>query len=773
MKLTRRKFLETVVVSASAVAFGGALTGCDDKFNPAEGIAATKATFPQSLMSGDPRPDSVILWTRVAGSAGVDAGLVLQVSLDRNFQSLVVNESLTALASHDHCLKVRVTNLSADTTYYYRFLSGSASTNIGRTKTAPAVNADRKAKFAFVSCQDYIGRYYNTYIRMLQDDLDDLDFIVHLGDYIYETAGDPSFQSSSSTRKVTFTGTGADAPLTIGSGDSAFEAAQTVHNYRELYKTYRSDEMLQKIHEKFPIVVIWDDHEFSDDSWQNNATYTGATTGEGSIDRKKNAEQVFFEYIPIDQANVGSQSAALAQGRIDVDSSSLSQGSVDGTSGVGTITDGVDIYRSLRFGKHLDLFLTDYRTHRPDHLIPEDAFPGTVITPTSPSTTPSITSFVAFASLASGATFVQLVTGAYIAAYEAQGNDNATATTLAAAKATSVMTGNLSHAYLTAVVDAADAAGQLPAGAGAALKADLNGNIAGEGLSYFTLGKTSLFSELGSRYLVVKEAYDALAGLVVGANNQNAYGATQETWLKDGLANSDATWRVLGSSVSITSMILGLKSTGIAASSPALAGGPLDNDFYLNVDQWDGFTSYRAAELIPALEKTANSPNGAISIAGDIHSSWVSKHGAVSDIYSFTCPSISSGTFSSFISDQADKLVDSLKAGKSADDQAALDSAKNSLITLLDNITQQSSKLQSAADKVSKGEIEYNRMDIHGFGVAEVDADGFVVTLHQMKPTQGGLDLVGTSYYNSQQTVLDAFFEAGFRIENGAMVRLA
>ena len=772
MKLTRRKFLETVVVSASAVAFGGVLSGCDsDKFDPRPAEEATKTTFPQSLMSGDPRPDSVILWTRVEGLAGVDTGLVLQVSLDAGFQNLVVNETLTALASHDHCLKARVVNLAADTTYYYRFLSGSVSTNIGRTKTAPAVDADRKAKFAFVSCQDYIGRYYNTYIRMLQDDMDDLDFIVHLGDYIYETSGDPSFQSSSSTRKVTFTGTGADAPLTIGSGDSAFEAAQTVHNYRELYKTYRSDEMLQKIHEKFPIVVIWDDHEFSDDSWQNNATYHGATTGEGSIDRKQNSEQVFFEYIPIDQANTGSQAAVLAQGRIDVDSSTLSQGSV--TDGVGSISDGVEIYRSLRFGKHLDLYLTDYRTHRPDHLIAEDAFPGTVITPTSASVVPSVSSFVAFASLAAGATFVQLITGVYISAYEAQGNDTATATQLAAVKASEVMTGNLSHAYLTAVVDGAVAAGQLPSANGNALKADLDGNIAGEGLSYFTLGKSSVFSELGARYLVVKEAYDALAGLVVGVAGQNAYGVEQESWLKDGLANSDATWRVLGSSVSLTSMMLGLNSTGVAASSAALAGGPLDNDFYLNVDQWDGFTTYRAAELIPALEKTANSPNGAISIAGDIHSSWVSKHGAVSDIYSFTCPSISSGTFKSFIADQADTLVDSLKAGKSESDQAALDTAKNSLVAVLDNIVLQSSKLQSDADKVSKGEIEYNRMDIHGFGVAEVDADGFVVTFHQMSPEQGGLDLVGTSYYNRQQTVLDAFYEAGFRVENGALVRMA
>ena len=771
MKLTRRKFLEAVAVSASAVAFGGVLTGCNDKKDHSKAVEATKATFPQSIMSGDPRPDSVILWTRVDAEAGVDAELRLQVALDGGFSKLVVDEALTALASHDHCLKVRVNNLTADTTYYYRFSSGKVSTNTGRTKTAPASTADRKVKFAFVSCQDYIGRYYNTYIRMLQDDLDDIDFIVHLGDYIYETSGDPSFQSSSTTRKVTFTGTGDDAPLSVGSGGSAFEAAQTVHNYRELYKTYRGDEILQQVHEKFPMVVIWDDHEFSDDSWQNNATYHGTTTGEGNIDRKQDAEQVFFEYIPIDQANVGGASATLAQGRIDVDSAALSQGSV--TDGVGAISDGVEIYRNLRFGKNLDLYLTDYRTHRPDHLIAEDAFPGTVITQTSASTTPSITSFVAFASLAAGATFVQLVTGAYIAAYEAQGNDTTTAMSLAVSRASAVMTGNLSYAYLTAVVDGAEASGAIDNATATGLKADLNGNIVGEALSYFTLGKSSLFSDLGSRYLVVKSAYDALAGLVVGAGGQNAYGTEQETWLKDGLANSDATWRVLGSSVSLTSMILGLNSTGVAASSPALAGGPLDNDFYLNVDQWDGFTSYRAAEVIPALEKTANSPNGAISIAGDIHSSWVSKHGTSGDVVSFSCPSISSTTQQQFIEDKATILLDALKAGKTDQEKSDLDDAKDSLLVLMDNIFQKSSLLQSDADKASGGEIAYNKMDIHGFGVAEVDSNGFDVTLHQLPPTYSGIDMIGESHYNIQQVVLDAFGEVKFRVENGALVRMA
>jgi len=834
MKITRRKLLEAVAVSAASVAFGSSIIGCSSS-SSGSSSSTNLSTFPQSVMSGDPRADSVILWTRVVAAQSVDVSLVLEVSLDDKFTTLVVDETLTALSSHDNCLKVRVNGLNADTIYYYRFISGSIATNTGRTKTAPDAASDRKVKFAFVSCQDYIGRYYNTYIRMLQDDLDDIDFVVHLGDYIYETSGDPTFQSSSSTRKVTFTGTGDDAPLTVGSGESAFEAAQTVHNYRELYKTYRSDELLQKVHEKFPMVVIWDDHEFSDDSWQNNATYHGVSTGEGNINRKQDAEQVFFEYIPIDQTNVAGQSAILTQGRIDVDNASLSQGVV--TSGVGSISDGVEIYRSLRFGQHLDLFLTDYRTHRPDHLIAEDAFPGGLVMTSADLNgfvvaAPAVTAFQALTGSgafdANGADsftyfnfasvdpveagYASVLTGggdpaqnvmlgalitSYLAAYDAKGFaatdlvDGVVVSTLAQTKAAQALSGNMLLAVLESVLSGVyaseggptiiatiDATLQGALGASHALQIDavkeevkLSTDLSStlpKGLGYATMGKTSFFSELGSRYLVVKATYDLYSGWAyqnfvgsAGASgkDQNAHGAEQALWLNTGLAASDATWRVLGSSVSLTSMILGLNSTGIAAATPAIAGTQLDNDFYLNVDQWDGFGTYRAAGVIPALEKTGNSPNGAISIAGDIHSSWVSKHGSSSDIVSFTCPSISSGTFQQFIRDQAATLVT---------DTAALDS----LLSLADHIVHTSSEFQSASDKASGGEIAYNKLETHGFAVAEVGGDDFTVTLHQLPPTYTGIDMVGVSHYNSESLVLDAFEEVTFKVENGSLERL-
>ncbi len=105
------------------------------------------------------------------------------------------------------------------------------------------------------------------------------------------------------------------------------------------------------------MVVIWDDHEFSDDSWGATATYTGGRDDEYDTDRKRNAERAFYEWVPTE---IGLDS----DGMLSIDDTALYP-----MSGV---------QRHLRFGSVLDLLLTDSRTNRPDHLIPEDGFPGTI-----------------------------------------------------------------------------------------------------------------------------------------------------------------------------------------------------------------------------------------------------------------------------------------------------------------------------------------------------------------------------------------------------------
>ena len=764
MSITRRRFLKTVAVSASAIALTQ-ITGCGKGSNDTVNTAQRDNTFPQSVASGDPRQSTVILWTRV----GLDASQVssdtvtVQVARDQGFGQVVVDEKLTISAAHDFCAKVRVTSLDADTYYYYRFIYNGIASKTGRTRTLPAATADRKVKFAYASCQDYNGRYYNIYLRLLEQDMDDLDFVIHLGDYIYETDRNPEFQNTSQSRQVIFTDTAGAIPLiyTDSSGNSTtYYAAKSLNNYRQLYKTYRGDSVLQQIHEKFPMVAIWDDHEFSDDCWQCNGTYFDGLKGEGDINRRDNCEQAYFEYMPIDQESVAGN-VSTTSGAVDVTTGELSVGSVNSTTGVGTITQGAKINRTLRVGKNVELFLTDYRTLRPDHLIPEDAFPATVAFNTGTNT--SGLEYVDFSTLAAQTQGVlqQIFNASYEQAYQQGGYSASDAQTRAAAKVASVLTGKLSVAYLVAAIETAAKSSSTISAIKSTLESDINSNIAGQdGLSFYALGKSSLFSHLGSRYFVVKDSFDGYSQYryALDANSQNAYGQTQFQWLTSGFANSDAPWRVLASSVSLTKMVLGLKST-LPSSQLSTLPTQFQQDFYLDLDQWDGFANFRDSQLYPAMVPTSKSANGVVTIAGDIHSAWVSDEGQGRVV--FTGSSITSETFYGLISRQIGTLVDELAAADSSINKTTLTTQANQLLAISDLILQQSN------DKVKLA-----RINEHGINVVEADANGMDVTYYQIKPTVGGNDMIGVSYYDSPSTVTDNMFERKYRVENNYLYEL-
>ena len=197
-------------------------------------------------------------------------------------------------------MKVRLEGLLPETRYFYRFIyeaSGTRTTSrVGRFKTAPAEDADSAVRFAVVSCQDYVGKYYNVYRRLV---LEELDFFIHLGDYVYETTGDASFQSAGEARSISLSDE-AGALLLGEESESPYLAARSLDNYRELYKTFRSDEDLQAAHEAMAMVAIWDDHEFSDDAWGANATYFDGAKDEHDPERRQNADRAWFEYMPVD-----------------------------------------------------------------------------------------------------------------------------------------------------------------------------------------------------------------------------------------------------------------------------------------------------------------------------------------------------------------------------------------------------------------------------------------------------------------------------------------
>ncbi len=335
--MDRRSFLRSSLyftvasATASLAACGG--SGGDTPLPPKESFL-----FPLGVASGDPKEASVVFWTRCLSTRGVETvPLRLEVSTSASFDALVASVELSATRQYDYTVRAKVTALTPGTRYHYRFVAGQDRSAAGTVKTAPAAaSSPAQMKFAWLTCQDWSVNHWGAMDLIATEDL---DFLVHLGDYIYETVG-ASFQAGAAEA--------AHGRITLPNGASrAGETgvhATSLDDYRTLYRTYRSDPRLQELHRKFPMIAIWDDHEFSDDCWQDHQTYTNANTQETS--RRRSATQAWAEYMPIDFGDV---SFDLAKPGIE----------------------NIRIYRDFRFGTLMHLVMTDQRLYRDDHVVGE------------------------------------------------------------------------------------------------------------------------------------------------------------------------------------------------------------------------------------------------------------------------------------------------------------------------------------------------------------------------------------------------------------------
>ncbi|ARP82670.1 metallophosphatase [Bordetella genomosp. 8] len=356
--MDRRKFIKWGSFLTVSVAMTGTLTACgggsDDDDDgggqagngnnppPDNGNPPPPSTsFAHGVASGDPKPDSIILWTRVDGDNGTDpVKLTVQMATDDTFSKLLVNDTIEADPSFDYTVRHKVIGLDPATSYFYRFVMGGTNSTTGRTKTAPAEGAGvAQLKFGFISCQDWNANHWAAFSEMLNEDL---DFVVHLGDYIYETL--PAHVLTGQTEK-------AHTALALPNGtkmDDGSVYATTTDDYRTLYKSYRADPRLQALHARFPVIAIWDDHEFSDDAWQDHQTYTPTDDQTEHVARRRSANQAWFEYMPADVT-------------LDLSNPSF---------------ENIQIYRSFTFGSLATLVMTDERLYRDDHVIPESAAGG-------------------------------------------------------------------------------------------------------------------------------------------------------------------------------------------------------------------------------------------------------------------------------------------------------------------------------------------------------------------------------------------------------------
>lgn len=658
--LRRRRLLQvgTLTLAALSVPFAPSVWAARNA------PRTDRARFPQSLASGDPRPDRVLLWTRVAGDA---SSLRVQMSVDEDFAQVMLDRAVEIPSDTDGCVRVRVTGLRPGTGYYYRFVidavDGAIASPTGRTRTAPAPDAVAPLRFAFLSCQDYGGRWYNSLLPLLDMELDG---IVHLGDFIYETAGDPGFQSQSAERSIAFDDIAGALPL--GSHDKRFFAARSLDNYRQLHRTFRTDPVLQELLARAPLMAIWDDHEFSDDCWTDHGTYSDGRQDESDLHRRRNAERAYFEYMPVD----------------------LDPEADERVPELSALYPGTKLWRSLRFGRDVELWLTDYRSFRPDHLIPEDAFPGALALdrPTLEklgsalgkpyaALAPQLLPYLD-ATLPQHAALREPLREAIKAAYLKEGQNAANAQL----RADTLVAAPLAYAAVTGLLQAFNAAApqaqQVPLPVAPA--------DADRGLPWLALGKTRLFDSVGSRYFVVAPTYELLAAARALQGLPSAYGEAQSAWLAETFVASDATWKLVASSVSLTSIKLDL-------SRPELqAPANLRHTFYLNVDHWDGFP----VERNKLLRDVFDAGGGAIVLSGDIHAGFVTQHTART--VEFTAPAVSSETIGGILESAITR------------DPATADTGRR-LVANLDEVI-----------RAGLPGLRYAQTRRHGVGVLELDA---------------------------------------------------
>ncbi len=299
--------------------------------NAAQTAADQAAVYPQSVASGDPQAVGIVLWTRIdpaqQGGAFPDT-VAWQIAGDASFStaSVLASGVATLDSSTDNTVKLPVTStaLAPYTGYFYRFIYNGVASRTGQFKTLPATDADvAELNIGYVVCQDYGNGYYTALNHLAQENV---DWVVHLGDYIYETLSPTAFPYS----PARVVGPFPSGSTTIPTG---------LDDYRYLYKLYKSDPNQQAVHERFAYIQLWDDHEFANDCHQDfhpddNAAPTTATTPQPAL--RQAANQAWSEYGLADVIFDPTQSWEQS----------------------------IQVYRKFSLGKLADIIVTDERLYR-------------------------------------------------------------------------------------------------------------------------------------------------------------------------------------------------------------------------------------------------------------------------------------------------------------------------------------------------------------------------------------------------------------------------
>lgn len=316
--VSRRRFLQGMGAGAGLVAMPAALGGVRKGGYDQRG----SDLFSLGVASGDPRHDSVVLWTRLApdplnggGMPSRPVPVEWELAADPDLRRVIRRGVVTALPDHGHAVHVVAHGLRANQWLFYRFKALGEFSRVGRTRTFPAVrDAVERLRFAVANCQNYNQGFYPAYADMLGQDL---DFVLHVGDYIYEDGP-------------------AQTPIADGRVHNSAEIV-SVLDYRNRYALYRLDRDLQDVHARYPFIVTPDDHEVDNNYAGLIPEASSITKGDEFIQRRLNAYRVYAETMPLRPVN-----------RLQAGSGALR------------------LFRRLRFGDLADLHVLDTRQYRTD-----------------------------------------------------------------------------------------------------------------------------------------------------------------------------------------------------------------------------------------------------------------------------------------------------------------------------------------------------------------------------------------------------------------------
>ena len=227
------------------------------------------------MASGDPQPDGVIIWTRIAFGALEPVPVRWRVGLTPHLDDAwVAQGEAQALGERDFTVKVDVRDLEPATTYHYRFESAGRRSPVGRTRTAPSGAVD-SIRLGLVSCACWPHGFFNAYGHLAEQDV---DLVVHVGDYIYENA---------------------QACREIGRVHQPPRRLRTLADYRARHAQYRTDPDLQRLHQQHPMVAVWDDHDVAGNAWRDGAVEHDPKKDGAWHDRRAVAVRAYLEWLPV------------------------------------------------------------------------------------------------------------------------------------------------------------------------------------------------------------------------------------------------------------------------------------------------------------------------------------------------------------------------------------------------------------------------------------------------------------------------------------------